>query len=80
MDWSAQVLAEAGVTVETACASYRRNFSELYVDDYEIVINPRRATTHNKVAKKRYQRVQYHTVLIYKIAIFVKVLRSRVMA
>ena len=38
VNWSAQVLAEAGVTVETACASYRRNFSELYVDDCEIVI------------------------------------------
>ena len=41
---------------------------------------PYSATTRNKAAKKRYQRVQYHTVLIFKIAIFVKVLRSRVMA
>ena len=40
---------------------------------------PYSATTRNKAAKKRYQRVQYHTVLIFKIAIFVKVLRSRVM-
>ena len=37
-------------------------------------------TTRNKAAKKRYQRVQCHTGLIFKIAIFVKVLRSRVMA
>ena len=37
-------------------------------------------TTHNKAAKKRYQRVQCHTGLIFKIAIFVKVLRSKVMA
>ena len=41
---------------------------------------PYSATTRNKAAKKRYQRVQYHTVLIFKIEIFVKVLRSRVMA
>ena len=34
----------------------------------------------NKAAKKRYQRVQCHTGLIFKIAIFVKVLRSKVMA
>ena len=38
------------------------------------------ATTRNKAANKRYQRVQYHTGLIYKMAIFVKVLRSKVMA
>ena len=38
------------------------------------------ATTRNKAAKKRYQRVQYHTGLILKMAIFVKVLRSKVMA
>ena len=37
------------------------------------------ATTRNKAAKKRYQRVQYHTGLIFKMAIFVKVLRSKVM-
>ena len=35
------------------------------------------ATTRNKAAKKRYQRVQ---CLILKMAIFVKVLRSNVMA
>ena len=34
------------------------------------------ATTRNKAAKKLYQRVQCHTGLIFKIAIFVKVLRS----
>ena len=38
------------------------------------------ATTRNKAAKKRYQRVQCHTGLILKMAIFVKVLRSKVMA
>ena len=38
------------------------------------------ATTRNKAAKKRYQQVQYHTGLIFKMAIFVKVLRSKVMA
>ena len=38
------------------------------------------ATTRNKAAKKRYQRVQYHTGLIFKMAIFVKALRSEVMA
>ena len=38
------------------------------------------ATTRNKAAKKRYQWVQYHTGLILKMAIFVKVLRSKVMA
>ena len=38
------------------------------------------ATTRNKVAERRYQRVQYHTGLILKMAIFVKVLRSKVMA
>ena len=37
------------------------------------------ATTRNKAAKKRYQRVQYHTGLILKVAIFVNVLRSKVM-
>ena len=34
----------------------------------------------NKAAKKRFQRVQCHTGLIFKMAIFVKVLRSKVMA
>ena len=38
------------------------------------------ATTRNKAAKKRYQRVQCHIGLILKMAIFVKVLRSKVMA
>ena len=38
------------------------------------------ATTRNKAAKKRYQQVQCHTGLIFKIVIFVKVLRSKVMA
>ena len=38
------------------------------------------ATTRDKAAKKRYQRVQYHAGLILKMAIFVKVLRSKVMA
>ena len=41
---------------------------------------PYSAITRNSAAKKRYQRVQYHTVLIFKIVIFIKVLRSRVMA
>ena len=36
------------------------------------------ATTRNKAAKKRYQRVQCHTGLILKIAIFIKVLRSTI--
>ena len=38
------------------------------------------ATTRNKAAKKQYQRVQYHTGLILKMAILVKVLGSKVMA
>ena len=38
------------------------------------------ATTRNKPAKKRHQRVQRYTGLILKLAIFVKALRSRVMA
>ena len=38
------------------------------------------ATTRNKPAKKRYQRVQCHTGLILKMAIFVKLLHSKVMA
>ena len=38
------------------------------------------ATMRNKAAKKRYQRVQCHTGLILKRTIFVKVLRSKVMA
>ena len=38
------------------------------------------ATTRNKTAKKRNQRVQCHTGFIFKMAIFVKVLRSKVMA
>ena len=41
---------------------------------------PYSGTTRNKAAKKRCQRVQCHTGLIFKIAIFVKVLRSKVMA
>ena len=41
---------------------------------------PYSGTTRNKAAKKRYQRVQCHTGLIFKMAIFVKVLRSKVMA
>ena len=35
------------------------------------------ATTRNKASKKRYQQVQCHTGLILKMAIFVKVLRSK---
>ena len=38
------------------------------------------ATTRSKATKKRYQRVQCHTGLILKMAIFVKLLRSKVMA
>ena len=41
---------------------------------------PYSSTTRNKAVKKCYQRVQCHTGLIFKIAIFVKVLRSNVMA
>ena len=37
-------------------------------------------TTRNKAAKKRYQWVQCHTNLIFKMAIFVNLLRSKVMA
>ena len=51
-----------------------------YVPMARLSGTPYSATTRNKAAKKRYERVQYHTVLIFKIAIFVKVLRSRVMA
>ena len=36
--------------------------------------------TCNETAKKRYQRVQCHTGFIFKMAIFVKMLRSKVMA
>ena len=38
------------------------------------------ATMRNKPAKKRHQRVQRYTGFILKMAIFVKVLRSKVMA
>ena len=38
------------------------------------------ATLRNKVAKKRYQWVQRYTGLILNVAIFVKILRSKVMA
>ena len=38
---------------------------------------PYSGTTRNKAAKKRYQRVQCHTGLMFKIGIFVKVLRSK---
>ena len=38
------------------------------------------AATHNETAKKRYQRVQCHTGFILKMAILVKMLRSKVMA
>ena len=37
-------------------------------------------TTCNKAAKKRYQWIQCHTGLIFKQAIFVKLLGSKVMA
>jgi hypothetical protein len=37
-------------------------------------------TMRNKAAKKRYQRVQCHTGLIFKMVIFVKVMCSKVMA
>ena len=37
-------------------------------------------TTRNKPSKERHQRVQRYTGLILKLAIFVKVLRSKVMA
>ena len=38
------------------------------------------AATRNETAKKRYQRVQCHTGFILKMAILVKMLRSKVMA
>ena len=38
------------------------------------------ATTHNKPAKKRHQRVQRYTGFMFKMAIFVKLLCSKVMA
>ena len=38
------------------------------------------AATRNKTANKRYWWVQCHTGFILKIAVFVKMLRSRVMA
>ena len=38
------------------------------------------ATPHNKLGEKRYQQVQRNTGFILKIAIFVAVLRSKVMA
>ena len=38
------------------------------------------ATTRNKPAKKRNQQVQRYTGFIFKMAIFVKILRSKVMA
>ena len=38
------------------------------------------AATRNETAKKRYQRVQCHTGFIFKMAILVKMLRSKVMA
>ena len=38
------------------------------------------AATRNETAKKRYQRVQCHTGFILKMAILIKMLRSKVMA
>ena len=38
------------------------------------------AATRNETAKKRYQRVQCHTGFIFKMAILIKMLRSKVMA
>ena len=38
------------------------------------------ATTCNETAKKRYQRVQCHNGFIFKMAILIKMLRSKVMA
>ena len=38
------------------------------------------AATRNETVKKRYQRVQCHTDFIFKMAILVKMLRSKVMA
>ena len=37
------------------------------------------ATVRNKVAKKRYQQFQHYTGLILNMAIFIKILRSKVM-
>ena len=41
-------------------------------EGYRLSVTTFSATTRNKAAKKRYQRVQYHTGLIFKMAIFVK--------
>ena len=38
------------------------------------------AATRNETAKKRYQRIQCHTGFILKMAILIKMLRSKVMA
>ena len=38
------------------------------------------AATYNKPAKKRHQQVQRYTGFILKMVIFVKILRSKVMA
>ena len=63
-----------------ACAARVTVLGLSFLPSVRLSGTPYSATTRNKAAKKRYQQVQYHTVLIFKIAIFVKVLRSRVMA
>ena len=60
--------AQRGLLCKSVCPSVR------------LSVTTFSATTRNKAAKKRYQRVQCHTGLILKMAIFVKVLRSKVMA
>ena len=63
-----------GTTVLTLGAHAQR---ELLCHSVRPSVTTFSATTRNKAAKKRCQRVQCHTGLILKRAIFVKVLRSK---
>ena len=64
----------------TLGAHAQRGLQYLVCKSVRLSVTTFSATTRNKAAKKRYQRVQCHTGLILKIAIFVKVLRSKVMS
>ena len=74
------VAAHTVINPRRACAARVTVLGLSFCPSVRLSVTTFSATTRNKAAKKRYQRVQCHTGLILKRAIFVKVLRSKVMA
>ena len=77
--WCTEYYA-AVINPRRACAARVTVLGLSFRPSVRLSGTPYSGTTRNKAAKRRYQRVQCHTGLIFKIAIFVKVLRSKVMA